>query len=308
MKFGKTSDPLCAFIFGAGFLGLFLVKPAVADGPECEPMPPMPPPMMTPPPMTMPTPPVITVPTSPFPTTPPIVVPTDVTQTTVFPVVPIQTGLASPAIQGIEVISKFPPINTNQDDNSKIFVFPKENSVNVNYKKLSPALVDLEEGEILVSVRKPAIVGHIETKFGIIAVLANSDVIIRFDSKVLRITNADATGKRLRVALNKGPFANNKTILSIKPGYELVLGVNKLTRSDMKPNDGIARRHFQALDNGHMAISEVSIASLMKSSDLLASVRQNSTGITERRILSDMSKMAAVLNHINGTQGFQVTE
>ena len=136
--------------------------------------------------------------------------------------------------------------------------------------------------------------------------MPNSDFIVKFDADTLRITNADARGRNLRIFLNKGPFSKNKTHVSIKSGYELVIGSNKLTRSDMRPADGIARRHFQVLDNGHLAISEVSVGSIISASSLIANIRQNTTGSIERRIIGDMSKMAAVLNHMNGTQGFTI--
>ena len=155
-------------------------------------------------------------------------------------------------------------------------------------------------------MRRPARVGHIETRFGTIACQPNSDIIIKFEGNTLRITNADSVGRKLKVALNKGPFSKNKTKVSVKPGYELIVGKNRLSRRDLRPRDGIARRHFQVLENGHLAISEISVASIIKSSDLLAHLRQNTTGYTEKRIIGDMSKMAAVLNHVNGTQGFTV--
>ena len=51
-------------------------------------------------------------------------------------------------------------------------------------------------------------------------------------------------------------------------------------------------------------MSEFSVDSAIKNNDLIADIRQNTTGVKERRILSDMSKMAAVLNYTRGEGGF----
>ncbi len=87
-----------------------------------------------------------------------------------------------------------------------------------------------------------------------------------------------------------------KTI-QLAPGFEFVAGDRKLGGADLRPKDGIARRHFKFLEGGHLAVSEFSVDSAIKNNDLIADIRQNTTGVKERRILSDMSKMAAVLNY-----------
>lgn len=53
-----------------------------------------------------------------------------------------------------------------------------------------------------------------------------------------------------------------------------------------------------------MGISEISVESILHASDLIANLQQQDSGARERRILADMSKMAAVRNRVNGTCGF----
>ncbi len=84
----------------------------------------------------------------------------------------------------------------------------------------------------------------------------------------------------------------------------LVAGQEKITRSTLRPKDGIARRYQKVLENGHLAVSEFSLESAISSCDMLVDLQQKTTGVKERRILSDMSKMAAVLNYKNGSQGY----
>ena len=95
-----------------------------------------------------------------------------------------------------------------------------------------------------------------------------------------------------------------REILNISGGYELIAGQEKMTRSTLRPKDGIARRYQKVLENGHLAVSEFSIESAINSCDMLVDLQQKTSGVKERRILSDMSKMAAVLNYKNGSQGY----
>jgi hypothetical protein len=73
---------------------------------------------------------------------------------------------------------------------------------------------------------------------------------------------------------------------------------------ELRPRDGIARRFIKVLEQGQLAIAEFSPASAITSSALLVDLKQSVNGVKERRIISDMSKMAAVLNYKMGEGGF----
>ncbi len=213
---------------------------------------------------------------------------------------------ANIALAGIQLIpdNEFPNFSNLTGNSSGIVVkggdVQKENDFIFNFTK----------GEILVSVKKPSELCIIKTPYGSIAVSANADVLIKLSNDgVLRVFNLDAAGPDLKCQLDKGPFAGpaDPTVI-VAAGFELVACGHKLTRAEMRPRDGIKRRHFKVLENGHMAISEFMVQSALEASDVIADLKQSSTGVKERRILGDMSKMAAVLNYKNGTQGFSLQE
>ena len=249
-----------------------------------------------------------------FPFTPPVVVPTDVESTLPsfpgnYPALSNIGPLSSPALNGIKLIddNDFPHIEVLSGETSGISIKKTDGTV---YEKVGSFVVKLVKGEILVSVKRPSQTAMIQIPLlGAISVTANGDVIVKFVDGVLRVLNLDGTGQSIKVQLNRGPFAGDADpTVAVAPGFELIAGDKKLTRAELRPKDGIARRHFKVLENGHLAISEISVESVLNASDVIADFRQKVSGVKERRILSDMSKMAAVLNHTNGTQGFTVEE
>ncbi len=219
-------------------------------------------------------------------------------------------GLGPPVINGITALSdsSFPRDSALSGPVTGISVRYKPGT---QYKVINDYLVDLTQGEIFVSVKSPSKMAMVKTPFGEVAVGANGDVLVSFNNGTMRVMNLDGTGHQvIKVQLNQGPFGTPQTdpTVTINAGYELVAADRTLTRTDMRPRDGIARRKFKLLENGHMAISEISVESVMKANDVIADIRQNATGVKERRIMGDLSKMAAVLNYRNGTQGFSVEE
>jgi hypothetical protein len=73
----------------------------------------------------------------------------------------------------------------------------------------------------------------------------------------------------------------------------------------LRPHDGISRRRTKVLNQGYVALSEFSVESVLHTSSLIANMTQKESDAKEKRIISDMSKMAAVLNQVNGSSGYQ---
>ncbi len=210
------------------------------------------------------------------------------------------------AVNGVILLKNndFPEEKALEGSTSGITIKWRDGS---DFKKVNDFVVQLEQGEILISVKSPSKMALLKTPFGKFSIASNGDVLARLDKDVLRVTNIDGLGKKVKAQFEEGILAKKITV-ALAPGSELVAGKNPLRRSDMRPHDGLARRAFKVIEDKHLAISEISIASIFRANDLVAQLRQSTTGVKERRILGDMSKMAAILNARNGTQGFTVEE
>lgn len=171
------------------------------------------------------------------------------------------------------------------------------------FTRPTPYTIDLKQGSVLISVKRPSETAIVKTPLGEIAISSDGDAIVTYENGQLRVMNLDGVGKSV-VAKIIPPGQADPTV-ALAAGYELVASDHKLTRAEMKPKDGIARRHFNILENGQMAVSEFSVESAIHSSTLIADLKQNVSGVKERRILGDMAKMASVLNYVHGTQGFR---
>ncbi len=283
-------------------------QPPCEGGPGPGPITPTPnvPPVITPTTPTF-TPPTFVPPTTNvFPAHSPFIAPTDVTNPYMMNEGQFTQLPHDHALNGIEQLAfvQFPKGDDDASNDHPIYVFPPQNDESVQYSRLNPAVIDLKNGEVLISVRKPATLGLVHTPLGTIAIQANSEIILSYLNGVLRIINLDGLGRNVKIKFDDGHFENDAKVVSLKPGFELVVSAEVLTRKDIRPHDGLARRHFQVMEEGHLVISELSIASIIESSSLLADLKQTITGSQERRILGDMSKMASVLNYMNGIQGF----
>ena len=266
------------------------------------PMQQMPLPVVSPPPPSMPTPPMMPPPR----TMPTPINPMDVTGNLGLPTQEITENAA--ALNGIKVLAdnSFPQAADLQGNAEWILVQAKPDA---KFERLTPYSVNFEVGEILVSVRRPSRVALVTTPYGDISLNPESDVMFSFKDGVLRILSLNAHGDVVKVRLNKGAYDHQSAkVISLAPGYEIVASDHVLKRHEVRVADGFARRHFKLIDDGKMAVSEVNAESVLNSSGLIAAMNQKETGSKERRLLSDMSKMAAVLNYVNGVQGFAVQQ
>lgn len=245
-------------------------------------------------------PPVINIPQTP--TVPFIpILPTDITQPFESPAGPSVREHAN-ALDGLEVLdeSSFPKDDGARDEEG-IIVRYKPGS---EFSRPSACALHLESGDVLVSIRRPSRMAQITSKLANASFSSDSDVEVRYQDGTLRFINLSGLKQKVMIRVAPGVLSSRARVVSIRPGYELVIGDHRLHRSELRPADGYARRFFKTLENGQMAISEISVESILHASDLIANLQQKDSGAKERRILADMSKMAAVLNQVNGTAGF----
>jgi hypothetical protein len=309
---GRQATATIALGLG-GFILALSYFPIAVNGQDRPPPPPeihIPPPVQQPAPPPA-TPPPIVLPTPPSTFVPPIVVPTDVTnpQITNPNAASIQSvaylqSMEAFALAGIESISaqSFPSQGKVGKNFDWITVLEKDGAA---YNKPNAYTADLKNGDIIVSVKNPSHLAFVNTPYGDIAIGANSDVMVSYNQGVLRLLNFDGEGRVIKVRLDKGPFAGPADpTVTIAPGYELVASDKMITRAELHPRDGIARRFGKTLDKGHLSICQFSLESAAHNIGMLVNLQQTTTGIKERRIISDLSKMAAVLNYKSGDTGY----
>lgn len=236
------------------------------------------------------------IPPTPFNPKVPVFVPTDVTAPNVNFSVP-----ALWALSGIQQIpnSQFPKDDELKGSSEWILVRSRPAA---EYTRPSVYSVTLNNGDILVTVKRPSNMAIVTVPYGKVSIASDGDAVVQFNKGILRVQNIDGLGKSV-CAQVQPPGTEMKTV-QLAPGFEFIAGDRKLGGAELRPKDGIARRHFKLLEGGHLAVSEISVDSVIKNNDLIADIRQNVTGVKERRILSDMSKMAAVLNYTRGEGGF----
>ena len=245
----------------------------------------------------------------------------------------------NPATAVQRLSGPFPSLDQLQQDEEGILVRSLENA---SFTRPSLASVKLESGSILVSVRRPSRLGVISTPQGDVSASADSDVIVTYKDGLLRVLNLTGHGEAVKVKVHSSnvsskiisssaesnldtkpeakldtklepshePIVSQPVAIAVKVGHEIVSSDHALTRADLHPHDGIARRRFGFVETSVnqkenvLAVSEFSLESVLTSSDLLVDLSQKTSGLKERRIMGDLSKMAAVLNYMNGQQGF----
>lgn len=280
------------------------VPPRVIVAP---PPPPPPAPVVTPPPAPIITPPParIDVPVSTVPFFQPLL-PVDVTRPSLAGKLPVSQTQIDP-LTGIQMLpdEKFPTAKDLKGSSEWILVRGEEGAQFTRPTEFSAKLI---QGAILVSVRRPSHIGLVQTPLGDIALDADSDLMIKFDNNVLRVFNITARGTACKAKLGADIYTSKKGshTVSLAPGFEMVASNERIGRREMRPGDGIARRKSQLLADGKLAINEFSVESVLSSSAIVASIAQKQSDAKEKRILGDMSKMAAVLNYVNGGYGYTV--
>lgn len=177
-----------------------------------------------------------------------------------------------------------------------------------DYTHPNPYTLNLKQGQLMASIRKPSQLMLISTPYGDIAVTSDGDVLVRFDNGVLRVMNLNSHGGHVEISLYIGPFAGpGDPMYQLAVGYELVAADRKLTRADLRPPDAIGRRGSRVFENGRVATSQFSLESVLDNSELISEMKQSAAGTKEQRILTDLSKMAAVLNVVNNNPYFEST-
>lgn len=174
------------------------------------------------------------------------------------------------------------------------------------FERLSPASVKLNHGQILASVRRPTRVAFVTTGLLQVALSGDADILMTSEHGYVRVANFDGRGQTVKIKVEaKLISGQDDKVIALAPGYELVVANHALKRSEIRLADGCARRHFKLLEDGKMSICELCPESVLTSSPLIAEMNRQPID-RDRRIIGDMSKMAAVLNYINGTEGFSV--
>jgi hypothetical protein len=233
----------------------------------------------------------------------PYIPPVPMTADVTFPVLPPEITQINPGspLSGV-VESKFFPASVDLKGSLNFLLV--RTTPDTQWSRTSEYCANVVTGQLLIAVRKPSQIGMITCQLGKIAACANADALITFQDGILHVYNLDGLGNTVRISLDAGPFAGaSDPVYNISPGYELVAGVNRLSHQDLRPHDGIARRRTRILGTGNVAVSEFSVESVLHSNSLVASMSQQETD-KDKRIIADMSKMAAVLNQVNGTSGF----
>lgn len=263
-------------------------------------------PVFTPPGSTTPPPRVFTPPVVPV-VTPPQTTSTDpfskdVTSLDMMPSAPLDQS-SQLATNGIQTINDPLAFENKDKDNDPNWILVRGDD-GTKFEKPTPTTVKLTQGTILVAVRHPSKGALIQTPDGLISLQSDGDLLISYVGGVLRVDNISCRGTRCKIKLLSSVIGDGKTEqIALAPGYEMSAGDHKLLRGEVRPADGIARRAFKLLANGHVAVSEFSVESVLSSSTIIASMNAESNA-KGQRVLHDMCKMAAVLNCVNGSTGY----
>lgn len=291
------------------FIREFDGETSFPEFPPEQPVAAAPPPPPPPPPLPPPPPPALPFVPPPRTFTPPVVVPTDVTRANnwVYTKDSLGVGPVAPTdpSRGMLVEHQFPKPEDVGGPTDFILVRAADGA---DFERRTPYAVKLQKGTILVSLRKPSRIGMIDTAIGKVAIYANGDSLLHFEDGTLRVMNIDGMGRSCRISLSGHTFAKlPKKIFSLKPGFEIIASDHHLKAQELRPPDGVSRKQTKFIEGHQLAISQFSVDSLLKGCQLIADMAHQDSGAKERRVIADISKMAAVLNQVEGYQGFHYT-
>jgi hypothetical protein len=232
------------------------------------------------------------------------------------------------SIQGVQAVSSktFPSAIDIHGSAAGVLLHARKET---RYDLLSPLSIWLEEGPLLVSVRRPSDMVLVATKFGDICVTAGGDALVeRGEEDTLRIVNLCTNnetvflnmhdklwvsspwghiGKVKQLSEKKGKKRTYEEIdsgaVSIAPGYELVIGAHMLTLDDVKPPDSVGRREWKTLEGGHFVVAEISIDNLTQLHDLIKNL--NNHGGKAAAVFAEIMKSAGQLKDKQGEAGFE---
>jgi len=251
--------------------------------------------------------------------------PTDVTNRSIFSPPPGMYGANMPKLDPGSAIKRlsegdFPDLGQARESDEGLIVKPKSGC---DMERPAPADVQLTSGTVFVSVRKPANMLFVTTPHGVVSVSQDAEAIISFRDGLLKVMNLSAFGERVKVRIHHasvsatingqtfadGAAASEGIVMAVKYGHELVAGDRALSEADLRPADDVGRRRTAMFENDHMAVSEFSLTALLRDSEFLSDLGQNTdpsnqSSQHERRVLKDLAKMAAVLDCVNGESGY----
>jgi signal transduction histidine kinase/ActR/RegA family two-component response regulator len=171
---------------------------------------------------------------------------------------------------------------------------------NTKVNELSAGKMRLESGSMLVSLPGSRQATLIETPIGELWIGKKADVLVSYADNVLRVQNLDSISSNVRVALKSGQSGQDS--IAVGPGYELIASANKISKEALFPRDGVARRNQVLIGDGHMAVAEVNLASVIKTQPLIASLTRSKE--SDRKLFERVVKTAAILDITRGKKGF----
>lgn len=245
------------------------------------------------------------------PVMPPVLVPTDVTN-------PAETGLGEAGIKPGRDSPAYVP-SSRQAPLTGIFqvngnkfgeLAPHSSTAGIavkagrgaHFSRPNAYCVQLDAGELVVHVQHPSKVALISSDLADISLQSEQAALVRLDKSTLRIINLLGKVNHLQIKVKNGSAFQ---VLTIDCSYELVVGANKLTVADLHPPDGIGRRNLHLL-RSNLAVGEVSLNSVLGASDILLDFARQPANTADKRLLSDMAKMAAVISAVGRHGGFAI--